>query len=128
MSGRRTIPFGADHNVGLASAKRSPEELALRREAAETSAREQGFISREGGPAPAPQTAPAPAAASTAPTPDRRKRTNRNKAFSTRVTPDHFDRFYAIVDRYDPRPVVGEVFEKAIEALEKALERGQISF
>lgn len=134
MTGRRNLGFGDDQVVQLPTAKRSPDELELRRKAAEVSSQEMGFPSREGGavashaPTPRPAVVSEPSAVPPQTKPDRRKRTFRTAALTARVTQEHYDKFYAVVDGHESRPGVGQVMEKAIEALISAIERGEIKF
>ena len=68
------------------------------------------FVSRD--PIRAPLQ-PAPAARE-----PRRHRTGRNTQFNIKARADTIERFYALADRY--RWVLGETFERAVAALERA--------
>ncbi len=118
MTGRRSLGFGTDEGPSVEltiPSRKSPEEIALRRQAAEEAAKISGFPSRE----PAPQIAQS--VTIPAIKPDRRKRTGRDKAFTCRTTTGHYDRFYAIVDANPSWGGVGATFERALEALEEKL-------
>lgn len=115
---RPNLGFGGDEEDGKATSmtpavdfKPRPkrEDLEDARTASKLSAKEQGFQSRE------PKThTPQPSAPMVR---DRRKRTGRAQSFTTRVSPDFYDRFYAIVDAQELS--VCETFEQAIMALER---------
>lgn len=111
-TGRRNLGFGSSDPIIFPTGKKSPEEIQLRKRAAETAAQDSGFPSRE------PMTAIDRTELPTQ-TPDRRKRTGRDKAFACRTTAEHVERFYKIVD--GNKWGVGETFERALDALEREM-------
>lgn len=121
MTERRNLGFGTDADTTTPlpiPSRKSADEIALRKQAAEQAAKASGFPSRE------PSTPSAPSALVTFASPakpDRRKRTGRDRAFTCRTTPDHYDRFYAMVDANPEWGGVGATFERAVEALEQKL-------
>ena len=117
---RPNLGFGGDEDNGEATPltpavdfKPRPkrDDLEDARTASKLSAKEQGFQSRE--PTIHAHKQPAPMVR------DRRKRTGRAQSFTTRVSPDFYERFYAIVDAQELS--VCETFERAILALEREL-------
>jgi hypothetical protein len=126
---RPNLGFGADNDQEQSSAtpqtpivdfapKARNNDLSSVRESAAKNAAEQGFSSRE------PQTQSVNAA-STA-TRDRRKKTGRAQNFTTRVSPEFHQRFYAIVDGKELS--VCEAFERAVMALEREFDQASQIF
>lgn len=111
-------------------APKAPAPEAASPEAVRQVAERGAFRSREPKPAlPTPASAtpiatPAPAPVSTAPPRRemRRYRTGRNVQLNLKVRQEAADAFYALAD--DAGLVLGEVFERAVEALRREIAKG----
>lgn len=118
MSGSRpSIPFGGDIDLTEFTPKTGPSPRSVAPETVRRIAHESGFPSR----APAPTSAPV----------GRPAKTGRTVLLNARITQRAHDRFHLILEaeqaRYYAgeimyRPTLGEIVERALQALERELE------
>jgi len=112
MAAQRASPFDAADDLDVSGfAPTTKPQPAVRQEQVRAVAEAAQFQSREARPAPAPTT--------TAKREPRRYRTGRNTQLNIKARTEAIESFYAIADKQGW--VLGETFERAINALKREL-------
>lgn len=115
MANERASIFGDDQDLDLGDFKpKQPEPPAVRREDVRTVSEGADFRSRE----PQPPAPPKPEKRE-----PRRYRTGRNQQLNIKARAEAIEAFYQITDQQGW--VLGETFERAIEALKRELDTGR---
>lgn len=102
-----------DTDIDLSGFEPNPGRKVIPRDNIKSVAEASGFVSRE---REAPSENPHPENAV-----DRRRRTGRNEQLNLKVTKEAKASFYDIADKYGL--VLGDVFERAVQALSRELEK-----